>query len=450
MGYDCGLRGVDSRRQSSAVFDVRGTMLAPRITVDLRRGARENTASGMTPAELSDLRAEFPGLHQEVHGKSLIYADSAATAQKPRVVIEAVRRAQTWLAANVHRGVHELSRRATVQYEGARDVVARFLGGVDRDEVVFTRGATEALNLLANTVALGPGDEVLVTGMEHHANLVPWQLACVRTGATLRHVPITDDGALELNALDTLIGPATRVFAFVHASNTLGTINPVAELARRAHDRGAIVVVDGAQWVPHGPADVRELGADAYVFSGHKLFGPTGIGVLWGTRSLLESLPVWQGGGDMIRSVTLEQSTFADLPHRFEAGTPPIVGAIGLGAAMSWLDSIGHDVVATHEAALSSHLDQMLAQVPRLRRIGEARPRVSLASFVLDDIHAHDVGTILDTEGVAVRTGHHCTEPLMDRFDVPATTRISLSVYNTPDEIERIGEALRKVLDIFA
>ncbi|MEM6929302.1 MAG: SufS family cysteine desulfurase [Myxococcota bacterium] len=404
----------------------------------------------MTPAELKAIRAEFPGLHQEVHGRPLVYADSAATAQKPRAVIEALTEANTFLAANVHRGVHELARRATERYEGARDVVAGFLGGVDRDEVVFTRGATEALNLLANTLPLGPDDEVLVTEMEHHANLVPWQLACRRTGATLRHVPVTDEGALDLDAFEGLVGPRTRVVAFVHASNTLGTINPVADLAAKARSHGATVVVDGAQWAPHGPPDVAALGVDAYVFSGHKLFGPTGIGVLWGTRALLESLPVWQGGGDMIESVTLHESTWAPLPTRFEAGTPPIAQAIGLAAAVRWLQGLDATALARHEAALSDQLSDVLARIPRIRRIGTAEPRVSLASFVFEGIHAHDVGSIVDTEGVAIRTGHHCTEPLMDRFDVPATARASLAFYNSAEDVERIEAALRTVLDVFA
>jgi len=397
---------------------------------------------------LDEIRAEFPGLQQEVHGKPLVYADSAATAQKPRAVLDALSEAHTFLAANVHRGVHELARRATERYEGARDVVAGFLGGVPREEVVFGRGATEALNLLAHGIRLGPGDEVLVTEMEHHANLVPWQLACARTGATLRHVPVTDDGAL--GPVEPHLGPATRVVAVVHASNTLGTINPIPEIAAKAHAHGAIVVVDGAQWVPHGPADVRALGADAYVFSGHKLFGPTGIGVLWATRALLESLPVWQGGGDMIESVSLHASTFADLPVRFEAGTPPIAQAIGLAAAIRWIGSIGWPTLAAREAALAAQLDDALGRVPGLRRIGTAAPRVPLQSFVFDDIHAHDVGTILDTEGVAIRTGHHCTEPLMHRFDLPATARVSLAVYNTPRDVERIAAALRTVRDVFA
>lgn len=400
--------------------------------------------------DIDEIRAAFPGLHQQVHGKPLVYADSAATAQKPQPVIDALVEAHTWLAANVHRGVHELARRATQRFEGARDTVARFLGGVPREEIVFTRGATEALNLLANGLAhrLGPGDEVLVTEMEHHANLVPWQLVCARTGAALRHVPVTDEGAL--GEVGAQVGPTTRVFAFVHASNTLGTINPVAQLAAEARAHGALVIVDGAQWVPHGPTDVRALAADAYVFSGHKVFGPTGIGVLWGTRDLLESLSVWQGGGEMIESVTLRRSTFAGIPARFEAGTPPIAQAIGLAAAIQWLEGIGFDAVAAHEASLAAVLDDHLAGIEGLRRVGTASPRVPLASFVFDDIHAHDVGTILDTEGVAIRTGHHCTEPLMDRYDVPATSRISLAVYNTPEEIERIARALRTVREVFA
>ncbi|MEN0062594.1 MAG: SufS family cysteine desulfurase [Myxococcota bacterium] len=404
----------------------------------------------MARFDVDALRSEFPGLHQHVHGKPLIYADSAATAQKPKAVLAALYEANALLAANVHRGVHELSRRATAQYEGARDIIATFLGGVPREEVVFTRGATEALNLLAYGLQtrLSVGDEVLVTGMEHHANLVPWQLACARSGATLRHIPVTDEGALDLAAAPW--SPATKVVGVVHASNTLGTINPIAQIAAKAHEHGAIVVVDGAQWVPHGPTDPVALGADAYVFSGHKLYGPTGIGVLWARTSLLESLPVWQGGGDMIRSVTLTESTFADLPHRFEAGTPPIAQAIGLAAAIEWVQGVGWEELGEHEAQLTDALDAMLAALPQVRRIGTHRPRVSLASFVFDGIHAHDVGSIVDTEGVALRTGHHCTEPLMDRFDVPATTRISLAAYNTFDEIERIGRALRTVLDVLA
>lgn len=397
------------------------------------------------------VRAAFPGLHQEVHGKPLVYLDSAATTQRPQAVLDALLHAHTYLGANVHRGVHELSRRATEAYEGARDTVARFLGGVDRAEVVFTRGTTEALNVLAHGLAarLGPGDEVLVTAMEHHANLVPWQLACERTGATLRHVPVTDAGALDLDALPGLLGPRTRVVALVHASNTLGTVNPVAEIARQAHEHGAIVVVDGAQWVAHGPTDVAALGVDAYAFSGHKLYGPTGIGVLWGRRDLLEALPVWQGGGDMIRSVTLEHSTFAELPARLEAGTPPIAQAIGLAAAVRWLEALGWSGVEAHERALMAQLDDLLAHLPDLRRIGTTTPRVSLASFVLERVHAHDVGTLLDLEGVAVRTGHHCTEPLMDRFDVSATVRISLGVYNTPHDLEQAARALAAVREVF-
>ena len=404
----------------------------------------------MTKLDLSAIRKAFPGLDQSVNGHPLVYVDSAATAQKPRAVLDAVAHAYTHDTANVHRGVHQLSQRATAGYEGSRQKVATFLGGVDSREVVFTGGATEALNLLAYGIAatLSPGDEVLVTEMEHHANLVPWQLACERTGARLRHIPVTDEGMLDLTT--NPFTDRTKVLAIVHASNTLGTINPIAELARMAHERGAIVVVDGAQWAPHGPVSPRELGADAYVLSGHKLFGPTGIGVLWADLALLESLPVWQGGGDMIRSVTLEKSTFAEVPHRFEAGTPPIVQAIGLAAAISWLEEVGWTAIAEHEQSLMAYLADGLASVAGLRRIGVAEARVPLASFVLEGIHPHDIGTILDLDGIALRTGHHCTEPLMERFGVPATARVSLAFYNVHHEIDRVVDALNKAKELFA
>lgn len=402
----------------------------------------------MTSAlDISAVRDCFPGISDDD-----AYLDSAATAQKPQAVLDALHWAYVKACANVHRGVHRRSQLATDAFEEARETVARFVGARDDAEVVFVRGATEGLNLLAHglgALRLEQGDEVVVTAMEHHANLVTWQLACAAHGASLRVIPLLDDGSLDLDTLDTVITERTRIVACVHASNSLGTINPVGRLVRAAHAVGALCVVDGCQMVVHGPVDVSALGVDAYVFSGHKLYGPSGIGALWARRELLEAMPPYQGGGDMIRSVTLHESTWNDVPHKFEAGTPHIAGAIGMAAGIRWLDGLGWDAVRTHERSVHDYAVEALAEVPGLRRVGTATPRVPLVGFVLDGIHPHDAGTLLDRHGVAVRTGHHCTQPVMDRFDVPATIRASFAVHSTTAEVDRLVAGLHEVRKVF-
>jgi cysteine desulfurase/selenocysteine lyase len=390
------------------------------------------------------VRAQFPGLARQVHGRPLVYLDSASTAQKPRAVLDAVRRALEG-AANIHRGVHTLSVEATQAYEAARGSVARLLGGVPPEEVVFVRGTTEAVNLVAATLGplrVGPGDEVLVTELEHHSNLVPWQRLCAARGATLQVLPIDELGQVRLEALDEVLGPRTRLVAMSHASNSLGTRLPVAEVCRRAHAVGALVLVDGAQGVVHGPVDVGALGCDFYAFSGHKLYGPTGAGALWGRSALLESMPPWQGGGDMVAEVELQGATYREPPHRFEAGTPDIVGVIGLGAAIEWFLALGPEAVAAHDAALVAHAVKVLGEVPGLRFIGAAAERIGLVSFVLEGLHPHDVGTAVDLQGIALRTGHHCTQPVMDHFDVAATVRASFGVYTRAAEVDHLAGAL--------
>ena len=397
--------------------------------------------------DIAAVRAAFPGISD-----ADAYLDSAATAQKPAAMLDALRWAYTEACANVHRGVHRRSQLATDAMEDARKTIATFLGAAAPEEIVFVRGATEGLNLLAHGLSalrLQAGDEVLVTAMEHHANLVPWQLACDRVGATLRAIPLTADGALDLSALDEVLTERTRILACVHASNSLGTINPVTELARRAHAVGALCVVDGTQMVVHGPVDVQALGVDAYVMSGHKLYGPTGIGALWARRELLEAMPPYQGGGEMIRTVTLQSSTWNDVPHKFEAGTPHIAGAIGLGASIDWLTGLGWDAVAAHERDVLDYAIAALDTVPDLRRVGTAEPRVPLLGFVLEGVHPHDVGSILDQHGVAVRTGHHCTQPVMDHFDLAATVRASFAVHSTRAEVDRLVDGLLAVRTVF-
>ncbi len=397
--------------------------------------------------DIAAVRAAFPGISD-----ADAYLDSAATAQKPAAMLDALRWAYTEACANVHRGVHRRSQLATDAMEDARETIATFLGAAAPEEIVFVRGATEGLNLLAHGLSalrLQAGDEVLVTAMEHHANLVPWQLACDRVGATLRAIPLTADGALDLSALDEVLTERTRILACVHASNSLGTINPVTELARRAHAVGALCVVDGTQMVVHGPVDVQALGVDAYVMSGHKLYGPTGIGALWARRELLEAMPPYQGGGEMIRTVTLQSSTWNDVPHKFEAGTPHIAGAIGLGASIDWLTGLGWDAVAAHERDVLDYAIAALDTVPDLRRVGTAEPRVPLLGFVLEGVHPHDVGSILDQHGVAVRTGHHCTQPVMDHFDLAATVRASFAVHSTRAEVDRLVDGLLAVRTVF-
>jgi len=397
------------------------------------------------------LRDDFPILERRVHGKPLVYLDNAATSQKPRCVIEREARYYAETNANIHRGIHCLSQEATDAYEAARDSVRRFINAGRREEIVFVRGTTEAVNLIAASYGqrFKPGDEILITGMEHHSNIVPWQLLCERSGAILRVASIDDAGELDMASFEQQLGPHTRLVAMTHVSNALGTINPVRKMIDLAHSHGAVVLVDGAQAAPHLEVDVQSLDCDFYAFSGHKLYGPTGVGVLYGKAALLDSMPPWQGGGDMIRQVTFARSTWNDLPYKFEAGTPNIAGGIGLGTAIEYLESIGLDAIAAHEHALLRQATARAADVPGLRLIGTARDKAGILSFVLDDVHAHDVGTILDSEGVAVRTGHHCAMPVMEHFGVPATVRASFALYNTPGEVDALFAALVKVREVF-
>jgi cysteine desulfurase/selenocysteine lyase len=402
--------------------------------------------------DVERLQRDFPALHQEVRGKPLVYLDSAATALKPQAVIDAVDGVYARDAANVHRGVHLLSQRATLAFEAAREKVQAFINAREAAECVFVRGTTEAINLVANTlgrVRLKPGDEVLITALEHHSNLVPWQLACEATGARLTVVDVTDTGDVTLDAVSAKLSERTRIVALAHASNTLGTILPVKEITQLAHARGAVVVVDGAQGAPHLPIDVQDLDCDFYAFSGHKVYGPTGIGVLYGKRALFEALPPWQGGGAMIENVTFEKTTYRKLPERFEAGTPHISGAIGLGAAIDYLSALDQEGLRAHEHDVLEYGTRALQAVPGLRLIGTAPRKIGILSFVVEGIHPHDLGTLLDAEGVAVRTGHHCTQPLMARFCVPATARASLGAYNTRGDIDRLVAAILKAQELF-
>jgi cysteine desulfurase/selenocysteine lyase len=404
------------------------------------------------PFDPEKVRAEFPILARPVHGKQLVYLDSAASTQKPRAVIDAIVRYYEQENANVHRGVHYLSELATAQYEAARVTVKRFLGAADAHEVIFTRGTTEALNLVAFTFGaerLGPGDEVLVTAMEHHSDIVPWQMICKQKGARLLVAPIDDRGVLLLDELDRRIGPRTKVVAAAHVSNALGTVNPVKQICELAHAKGVPVVVDGAQAAPHGPVDVQDLGCDFYAFSGHKTYGPTGIGVLWGKREHLEAMPPWQGGGDMILSVAWDKTVYNKVPYKFEAGTPDMAGAIGLAAALQWIEALGRDAIHAHEADLLAYGTARLSEVPGLRLVGTAPEKAAVLSFLLEDVHPHDIGTILDREGIAIRTGHHCAQPLMARFGIPATARASLGVYNTRSDLDALVSGLGKVKAIF-
>lgn len=402
--------------------------------------------------DVDAVRAGVPGLAQSVNGKPLVYLDSAASAQKPQAVIDAVADAYAHGYANVHRGVHRLSQLATDAYERARSTGSRFLGARHDDEIVFVRGATEAINLVAHSFVaprLEPGDEVLVTHMEHHSNIVPWQLVCERSGARLVPAPIDDRGALDLDAFAALLSPRTKMVSVVHISNALGTINPVAEIVRLARERGIPTMFDGAQAAPHAKIDVAALGCDFYTISGHKVFGPTGIGLLYGKREHLAAMPPYQGGGDMIEAVSFDGSTWARPPSRFEAGTPHIVGAIGLGAALEWLEAIGLERVADHEQAILDYANERLGAIESVRLVGTAPEKASVISFVLDGVHAHDIGTILDSEGIAVRAGHHCAQPAMDRLGVDATARASFALYNTRDEVDRLVAGLGTVLEIF-
>ena len=397
-------------------------------------------------------RAEFPILGQEVNGRPLVYLDNGATSQKPRRVIDAIRRYYEFDNANVHRGLHALSERATNAYEGARDTVREFLNAADRREIVFVRGATEGLNLIAQSWArprLEPGDEIVITTMEHHSNIVPWQLVCRQTGALLRVAPIHDSGELDMEAFSNLVNERTRVVAAAHVSNALGTINPAEKIVETAHAAGAIAVLDGAQAAAHGTVDVRALGCDFYVISSHKCYGPTGMGVLYGRSDRLEEAEPYQGGGDMIRTVSFEESTWNDLPYKFEAGTPNIAGAIGLGAAVAFMTDLGLDAIAAHERDVLEYATDALDEMDGIRIIGTAREKAGILSFVVEGVHPHDVGTIVDRHGVAIRAGHHCAMPLMRRYGVPATTRASLALYNTRSDIDALVGSLRKVKEIF-
>jgi len=402
--------------------------------------------------DVARIREDFPALRQQIRGKPLVYLDNAATSQKPMRVIETIEKYYLTENSNVHRGIHLLSERATEAFEGARAKVGRFLNARDAREIIFVRGATEGINLVAHSYArplLTVGDEILISEMEHHSNIVPWQIVCKETGAVLRVVPINDDGELRLDEYERLLGPRTRLVSIVHVSNALGTINPVQQMIDMAHERGVPVLVDGAQAAPHLPVDVRALDCDFYVCSGHKLFGPTGIGVVFGKAHLLEAMPPYQGGGDMILSVTFEKTIYNEAPIKFEAGTPHIAGAIGLGAAIDYVSSIGLDQIAAYEGELLAYATDAVSTIPGLRIIGTAKEKASILSFVLDGVHAHDIGTILDQEGIAIRTGHHCAQPVLQRFGVPATARASVAFYNTRDEIDALVKAIRKVTELF-
>ncbi len=401
---------------------------------------------------IRDVRKDFPVLHQKVRGRPLVYLDNAATSQKPQVVIDAIDRYYREDNANIHRGVHLLSERATELHEKARGTVRRFLNAREDREIVFVRGTTEAINLVAQSFGrstLKAGDEVVISTLEHHSNIVPWQIVCEQTGAKLRVIPINDDGELLQDEYERLLNERTKIVAVGHVSNALGTVNPVKTMIQKAHQRGIPVLVDGAQAAPHRKVDVQDLDCDFYAFSGHKLCGPTGIGVLYGKAALLEKMPPYQGGGDMIKAVTFEKTIYNDLPYKFEAGTPHISGAIGLAAAIDYLEGLGMDAIAAYEQDLLHYGIEVLRKVPQLRIIGNAREKAGVISFVLDDIHPHDIGTILDQEGIAIRTGHHCAMPVMERFGIPATARASFAFYNTKEEVDRLVEGLKKVRAIF-
>ncbi|MEM9074283.1 MAG: cysteine desulfurase [Myxococcota bacterium] len=403
--------------------------------------------------DVDALRADFPALAQEVHpGKPLVYLDSAATALKPQVVIDAIGEVYAQDCANVHRAVHALSQRATARYEGARDLVRKFINAAEREEIIFTAGTTESINLVAfawGAQFLQEGDEILVTELEHHSNIVPWQLIAKRTGAKVVVVPITDDGEVTIEAFAKALSERTKLCAFAHVSNSLGTVLPVRRLTKLAHDAGALVLIDGAQGIVHEEVDVRELDADFYTFSGHKLYGPSGIGVLYGKRAILDEMAPWQGGGDMIDRVSFEGSTWNDLPYKFEAGTPNMAGAIGLGAAIEYLTKLNRNAIHQHERALLAYGTVRLQEVDGLRLVGTAQQKSSVLAFVLDGIHPTDAGTLLDAEGVAIRTGHHCAQPVMDHFGVSATARASLGLYNTTHDIDALAVGLEKVKTFF-
>ena len=403
--------------------------------------------------DVERVRADFPLLRQQVNGKPLVYLDNGATSQKPQCVIDELVRYYTTENANVHRGVHTLSQLATDDYEGARSKVRRFLNAADDREIIYTRGTTEGINLVAQTFGrqnVGPGDEIVVSNMEHHSNIVPWQMLCEEKGAVLKVVPINDSGELLMDEYEAMIGPRTKLVSITHVSNALGTVVPVERIIGIAHAQGVPVLLDGAQAVPHMPVDVRSLDCEFYVFSGHKLFGPTGIGILYGKGEILEAMPPFQGGGEMIKSVTFEKTIYNDLPYKFEAGTPNIAGAIGLGAAVDYVQALGFEGIEAHEAELLEYGTRALSAIEGLRIVGTAHHKAGILSFTLENIHPHDIGTILDEQGIAVRTGHHCAQPVMQRFQIPATARASLAFYNTKQDIDALVHGLDRVIEVFS
>lgn len=405
------------------------------------------------PFEIDRVRADFPILATTVHGKPLVYLDNAATTQKPNAVIDAMSNYYRQSNSNVHRGVHYLSEKATAMFERARSTTRRFVNAASDREIIFTRGCTEAINIVARSWGdenVGAGDEIVVSTLEHHSNIVPWQMLCERKDARLRVIPVNDAGELDLEALGGLLNQRTRLVAIGHVSNALGTINPVRTIVDLAHAHGAVVLVDGAQGVPHLDVDVRALGCDFYTFSGHKMYGPTGIGVLYGREDLLDRMPPFQGGGDMILSVTFEKTTYNTIPYKFEAGTPAIAEAVGLGAAIDYIQSVGIDGIAAWEHDLLEYGTGRLLEVPGLRIIGTAHEKTAVISFVIDGLHPHDIGTIVDQDGVAIRTGHHCAQPVMQRFGVPATARASMAFYNTREEIDSLVDAVNHAVEVFA
>ena len=421
--------------------------------------ARNPTSTGAGAGEpraefdVARVREDFPILKQTVNGKPLVYLDNAATSQKPQSVIDALVTYYTTENSNVHRGVHTLSQQATDDYEESRRKVKRFINAGDEREIIFVRGTTEGINLVAQSFGrehLNEGDEIVISTMEHHSNIVPWQILCEKRGARLRVVPINDSGELLLDEYESLLGPRTKLVSIVHVSNALGTVNPAKQIVDIAHSRGIPVLLDGAQAVPHSAVDVRDLDCDFYVFSSHKVYGPTGIGILYGKGELLEAMPPYQGGGEMIKSVTFEKTIYNVLPHKFEAGTPNIAGSIGLGAAIDYVTDLGMDRISAYEHQLLEYGTECLNKLSNLRLIGTAREKAAVLSFVMEGVHPHDIGTILDSEGVAVRTGHHCAQPVMDRFGVPATARASLAFYNTKEDIDALITAIDKVSEVFS
>ncbi|MFP4528625.1 MAG: SufS family cysteine desulfurase [Candidatus Kapaibacterium sp.] len=401
---------------------------------------------------IDKIRSDFPVLSRKIRGNSLVYLDNAATTQKPRQVIDKINRYYSEINSNIHRGVHTLSQQATNEYEAARNIIKEFINADNEKEIVFTRGATESINLVASSYGrkyLKPGDEVLITYMEHHSNIVPWQILAEQTGVKLRVVPINDDGEIIMDEFRNMLSDKTKLVSVVHVSNSLGTINPIEEIIELAHKAGAHVLIDAAQSVQHLPVDVKKLGCDFLALSGHKIYGPTGIGVLYGRQELLHAMPPYQGGGDMISTVTFEKTLYNDLPYKFEAGTPNIAGAIGLGEAIKFINKIGINNIYEYEHALLDYATQKLSEIDELTIIGTASKKSSAISFVLDNVHPHDVGTLADTDGVAIRTGHHCTEPVMKRFGVPATSRASFSFYNTRDDVDQLAETIKNIIVMF-